>query len=768
MKTPVRILAKVLLFLLLGHVVPLESTFCLSTAGAQDPFGGMDGGELGNTDVNPDPLGLDVVPARNERSAKSDFDPNEMNAVVLSLKAHPPKTPAEFARAIQLMVRIQRWEEAGRWLDQAAKLGLDESLATQMIRTAGTQTFATLVSPDSKLTMAEKSTANSILDLASRAARDPKKLSLYAEQLRGNNKSERIRAFRSLESAGSLGVAALINHFLSERATVPSPTQCEAFSLMGKSAVSAWQAAMMTQHADARGRLALLAVRLGESALTAELCAVAVDERVGREFRDALTQVAASKQKSIPKSSAVYRFAIDQMEKSLDQFQKNRWIDEPDVYTIWRLSADGRIVSEQSARLADVHWSRAVQLAHTSLRCSFAADRDSAAAVSVVLEDVARAPSLAIESLSLGSVATQLPTIMRDSYEFGCLVWDAAERSNLSTAQWLAVRNLARWSIAESLPIAVRDRLSQACRSGYGPVRYAAAEGLLNAMAVTSEAGEPQFRELSFDGRNRLERVLSEMRQLEGKPAALVVGGNAELRTHTRTLLETFGYRVSDAASSAQTLSALGEGVPVEAVFIVDHVLEMNLGQLIQRVRSNPVTASCPIALLAASLSRGEHEIAGSDSRVVMGSVPPLQAAFGDILRRMAIVNQSPAIDGSNRVYWRELSENYWLDTQKRFVSALPKSPTQPLADTPLSQQRLIRLTLDNSIPLPQREQASQIFVQSVKQFGVMVSSETANAQYDEYNRRGRDDLDLRRVLGRILDAIEAGKGDRPWADVAS
>jgi hypothetical protein len=134
----------------------------------------------------------------------------------------------------------------------------------------------------------------------------------------------------------------------------------------------------------------------------------------------------------------------------------------------------------------------------------------------------------------------------------------------------------------------------------------------------------------------------------------------------------------------------------------------------------------------------------------------------------MAIVNQSPAIDGSNRVYWRELSENYWLDTQKRFVSALPKSPNQPLADTPLSQQRLIRLTLDNSIPLPQREQASQIFVQSVKQFGVMVSSETANAQYDEYNRRGRDDLDLRRVLGRILDAIEAGKGDRPWADVAS
>jgi hypothetical protein len=74
---------------------------------------------------------------------------------------------------------------------------------------------------------------------------------------------------------------------------------------------------------------------------------------------------------------------------------------------------------------------------------------------------------------------------------------------------------------------------------------------------------------------------------------------------------------------------------------------------------------------------------------------------------------------------------------------------------------------LDKSLPLPEREHASQIFVQSVKQFGLQLSSETENAQYDEYNLRGPNETDLRVLLGRVLDAIEAAKGKRTWAEVA-
>jgi hypothetical protein len=88
------------------------------------------------------------------------------------------------------------------------------------------------------------------------------------------------------------------------------------------------------------------------------------------------------------------------------------------------------------------------------------------------------------------------------------------------------------------------------------------------------------------------------------------------------------------------------------------------------------------------------------------------------------------------------------------------------LADTQESQQNLIRIACDASESVLKREQASQIFVQSVRRFGLLISSETANAQYDVYNARGEDEPVTRVNLGRILDAIEAGNGSRAWSEI--
>ena len=107
-------------------------------------------------------------------------------------------------------------------------------------------------------------------------------------------------------------------------------------------------------------------------------------------------------------------------------------------------------------------------------------------------------------------------------------------------------------------------------------------------MYQSSESGVPVFEDVPFDGRNRLERVLAEMRNLDGGPLALIVGGATDLRSHVGTILESFGYRFLEASSATQTMSLLREGQPVEAVFVVSPVLEMKLGDLVQRIRANP------------------------------------------------------------------------------------------------------------------------------------------------------------------------------------
>ena len=754
MKTLIWILATPPLFFAALALLPLPIAF------AQDPFS-LDGPGTPETDLPTN------SPTNAKQGLSNRFDPNEQSSVVLSLRSHPPRSAPELARAIQLMARIRRWDEVGYWLDEAVKLGLSEATATQMVQTAGTQTFMQLMSLDARLSEIQKSNAKKILDLASAAVTNPKKLAESVANLRSTVKADRIRAHRSLESAGNRGVSALINHLLSEGVAAPNSTMCESFSLMGKPAVAAWQAAMSSPHADARGRLAMLTARSGEQSLTAELCVAAIDANVDQAVRDELAQVAAARNKSIPNSKAVYRNAINQMQVSLSAFQKNRWLDEPDAYVSWHLSPDGRTVQERAARLADLDWRRAVQLAGAAVRCGESADRSSGSAIAVMAEDIAYSSVDALNKATIATVAPELPLLILDSYEFACLVWDAAESNSLANAQLFAVQNLERWATPATMPNAVRDRLSIACSSGFAPVRYAAAKAMLRSMHSQSEDGSIKLVDTHFDGRNRLERVLAEMRRLEGSPLTLVVGGAADLRTHTRTLLQTFGYRVIESASASQTMSTLRDGQPVEAIFIVSKVLEMNLGELTQRVRANPSTATCPIVILAASLSKGEHEVAAADQRVVLGSVPPEQAGFVDILRRMKIATQAPQIDSSSRIVWRELSAEYWAERQGLYVSAQPKAAVATASDTPVGQLQSIQLAIDNSKSLPQREQASQNFVQSVKQFGVLLSSETVKAQYDEYNKRGPDEIELRLLLGRILDAIEAAKGDRPWDEVA-
>jgi CheY-like chemotaxis protein len=695
--------------------------------------------------------------------SKSRMSPNEKSAVVKTLRANPPKSAKDLARAIQLTSRIRRWDEVNYWMDQINKAGVNEDSATQMVQSVGSETFLSLQIGNEEISDEHKSLAKKILELSRLRSLDPARLRAHARSLLSNDKQSRIQAFRSLQAAGSQGVKALIDLTLSEESIIPNSTMSEALSLMGKTAIAAWLEAMTTSDAKARGRLALLAAPVGDPSMALELCSVANDEMTPEHVRKELESIAQNRNKKIPNADATFRYAVNQMNQGLKDFQRVRWHDEADAFTTWELASSGLEVIERSARESDIQWKRVLQLTNSVLKLGPISGIDSALAVAINLEGSARLGT----EVNQASINARFPSLMRESYEFGCLVWDAAEQADLSTAQLQAVANLARWAAPGTMPLAVRDRLSQACKSGYASVRYEAAGALVKSMMSIKPDGSTDWVDQSFEGRNRLERILAEMRLLEDRPLTLVVGGNPGLRGHAHELMEAFGSRVLEASSANQVFSSIREGQPIEAILIVDRVLEMDLGQLIQRIRGNPTTGRCPIALLAESLSNREHAVADTDPRVVMGSLPPEHANFVDILRRMRIVSQSPSIDPSSRIAWKELAKAYWLDVESALVAKQPKDGFSPVVQSPVGQRHLISIVLDKSQPMPKREQASQIFVQSVKDFGLLISTETANAQYDEYNSRGPTEVDLRGVLGRVLDAIEASRGDKPWSEVA-
>jgi hypothetical protein len=161
--------------------------------------------------------------------------------------------------------------------------------------------------------------------------------------------------------------------------------------------------------------LALLAATSGEPTLATQLCVVAVDPKTDQSVRDELTNVATNRKKSIPSSQALYRHAIDQMQKSLAVYQKVRWMDEPDAFTVWQLSEDGRTVSEKAARLADLDWTRTVQFANAALQCGQFVDSSSGLAVAILAENAYRSSSDQSGTLPLSKVASNLPASIVDS-----------------------------------------------------------------------------------------------------------------------------------------------------------------------------------------------------------------------------------------------------------------------------------------------------------------------------------------------------------------
>lgn len=746
-----------------GLLALLSCSLEVTTAHAQDdPFADV------GTDTD---LAGNAAPAVTTPAvASSKVDVAERNAAVLSLREYPPKTPREYARAILLMGRIRRWDQVAHWLDEVGKLNISMSLASEMTAEVGTQAFLVIETSSESLTPKQLQTVRKIIDQSNAYATDPKVLSKQIARLSSPVKSERIQGFRALQSGGNAAISAVINSVMSENASSPSASVQEAFSLLGPNTKLAWQAAMTTPHADARGRLIELVQSHVQSWMTPELATALWDSKLSDELKQGLQQAIRNQSKSVPEAARVHRHVMDQMHLVLLDFERSRFSDEPQIHSLWALAPDGRSVTESSVSTEFLDLSRAAQLAIASLRAGVQSDIDSALAAAVVVEHAARV------SGQDGKIALEavVPESLRDGYEFNCLVFDASDKLRLDGAKVYCVQQLGRWATS-IMPEPVRERLVLGCKSGCPAVRYSSAAVLARAHeTAATDGGEVNLsgqslgiEEPGFGGKHRVEQVLAEMRQLEASPMALIIGGNPALRTHVATQVEKFSFRTIEASNANSVLEQFRLNRPIEAVWIVDHLRDMDLGQLVQRIRATPNGTSVPIALLAASLSTGEHAVAGTDRRLVMGSVPPESEGMQDIVRRMIMVNDSPKADAASRIAWRDAAQ-YRLDkaNSQRLVLE-KKAPAETLADSSLSQTRLIELASDNSVSVLKREQASQIFVQSVRQFGLLISTDTANAQYDVYNERGFKDPVTRKVMGRILDAIEAGNGNRPWTEVA-
>lgn len=787
----------------------LITTCVFTEAIAQDPFG-------------EDPIGAGVgaVQVQNNTSTRSPIDPNETNAVVRSLRANPPSTAKELGKAIDWMTRIRRWDETGYWLDTIGKMELNGPIAIEILQSAGARAWSSIERNSNAFQPSQLQLIGKLRKLADDEIHSPATLEKHVIRLTSPDQSERLKGYDGLRAAGNAGVAAMLNAVMRPNGLVPTPSMVEAFSLLGPQATRAWQAAMTAQNPEARERLIQLVERAPQPDMGPELLTALHDTSIKAKVRQGITDALIARGKPIPTPTQSYEYGVSTLHRSLDQYRQLLKLNDVQTQTAWDLTQDGLGVQVADANAAEIALTRAAQAAIVTLRAEASSDTVSAKALAAVMEKLSRGGN---EDLTKASVfQTLLPESLRDSHEFACLIWDAAKENSLRGAQALAASNLARWQ-GKLLPNPVRERLVAACESGDPHIRYPAAIALMNTMidqravltnapsentsdevlanirpsqTLSSQSSEESinpgtlntvstvssttsrvttqtenrdlqsdsalplgFQGSSFHGASRVDFVGREMQRLMAEPMVMIVGASPSLRSHMHQLVDQMGFRYFEASSVDDVFSAMRNATPIEAIVILDHLRDMDLGQLVQRVRANPSTSTVPIALLADSLSSLEHSVAMNDPGVIVGAVPPSLEAFGDIVHRMDNILAFPRATPEDRVRWKENAANYFRQRDPQGPTLDPSNVSIRLADTQADQQNLLRIAADPELPAKRREQASQIFVQSVQRFGLLISTDMINAQYDVYNTRGETEPVTRLVVGKILDAIDAEYG---------
>ena len=768
-----------------------------SPADAQDPFE-----ELGNQPAR--------AAANANQAADLGIDTNETSAVVRSLRSNPPTTPSELAQAVGLMTRIRRWDEASRWLDRIGRLELDGPTALAVLRGAGPRTWAAIEANAGSFKTEQLQLIDKLRKLADDEVHSPANLAAQVNRLTSPNQADRLAGFDALRAAGDSGITALLDAVMRTNGLNPNPSMIEAFSLMGPNATAAWHTAMTSPHNEVRDRLIQLVHRAPKPSMGPELLTAIHDPTLSDSTKTKIFRSLAERGKSAPEPQQAFEYNIATLDKSLDQFRQLSALNDVDTRNVWTLNQDGHGVSTRPGNAADQSLARASQAALQALRTAPAGDAVSARALATYLEELSR--NGATDLANSPVFQSLLPESLRESHEFGCLIWDAATEERLPGAQALAVANLARWQGA-LMPNPVRDRLAKASKSGHPSVRYPATIALMNslldqkglipssqeqdevsvansakisqataterftdrsantgnstpagdsALPTDSYSGFEQrgfeqrgYIEGGFQGASRVDINAREMQQLMADPMVMIIGASPSLRSHSHGLLSSMGLRYWEASSVDDVFNGLRNSVPIEGILIVDHLRDLDLGQLIQRVRSNPSTSTVPIALLAENLSRGEHLVAAADHGVVVGSVPPSIEGLGDILSRMNQMLAYPRATPEDRILWKDNAVNYLRAAYPQNPSLLNSGASIRLADTQEEQNNLLRIVADASQTPRQREQASQIFVQSIRRFGLLISSDTLNGQYDAYNSRGETEPVTRLVMGQILDAID-------------
>ncbi len=686
------------------------------------------------------------------------------SAAVNAIRESNPATPEQLFDAIQMLIRLDRVDLAKEYLEQLTGLRLDDAALANLHKRFGTADMIRLSSTGA-LAPEGGELAAKILQAAKNRAQDPQRIVQQVERLGSDQREVQLRAAASLLRSGPFAVAPLVKAIASSDNERLLSNSRYVLQRLGHQTVDPLLALLSSSDTNLR-RAAIEALgRSGSARVLPYLVRPYVADGTGEQ------QVAA---KAIRQQSGRLPGrdeAIQLLTVAAERSFSGRTDVGPDI--------NGKVVVWT--------WDDASQIA---IRNEMLQTDAAAVSASRLYRD-----QLMLEPENSELLVRRLIAKLQVDQSLGGL--DSPLRQGPGTAYELAVRSgtdVVQQVLAQSLETGHRaaaigaaevlgaqgDASLLTAATGLSPLSAALLDRNRRVRFAAAQAIVKLNPSASFPGASRVSDTLGFFVASTGRRGILVGHPSSQRGRTIGGLAASGGFTPETVMNAEQLLQTAPTSPDWEMILISDDLQPTTTWQLVELLRADPRAAELPIVLMTdkgdAAVFRLE-KIAESNQRVIAVREPIESEGVNTAIQRALELSGRDFVDRDRRLEqamtaiesMQQLATSQSMlvsdlaRQQDRLIDALYTAELSPTAaallagiGSPRAQSALAELAAQDNLPLVQRRAAATAFDQSIQSFGVLMTRNEIQQQYDRYNASRELSEETQQILGGLLDSIEA------------
>lgn len=515
-----------------------------------------------------------------QRAQNAPAQPAETNPIVLSVQASRPSSPPDLARAIAIMLDIDRDDLALGYLNKLDSATVADEVWFELLREFGSD-FTFRLATRERIQPVGRQMTDKILDAANRFANDPQRLAELTRQVVDSNIARRTTALENFQSLGEVGAATLLNALADPARSGDRGLLGEALRRMESAAEPPIRGGLSSTYAE----LLLASIRAAASSGSDEIAVAlfrhAWDGQASADVRLAARQSLQRLLGDVPSAAECTELLRQAIESGLSN-QPERAIPFQAPQRMWRTHPETKQLVEVKRPFLLRQRIEAAELAEGLLKIEPGSVANERLYALALLEATKYARGFEVH---LGN-AESTDFLRQAGPEFVESILVDALRRGLVGAAAGACEVLGQIGDQRLLRGEAVRPLVQAAAHSDRRVQFAACEAIMAINPTTT-----------FPGSSSVVEAMISLAQSRGRSKVLVGHPDSRDGQNMAATVELLGFAAENATSPRDLVRRAAEDPDVEYLLLSDLMCAPTANDLIDHLRAHPRIGRLPIAV---------------------------------------------------------------------------------------------------------------------------------------------------------------------------